>query len=78
MATFDMVLLDDKMRLEGDEDCGVGIHCRTCNTGGAPIAYYAGLNQPYPTTTEPDTTPVDTITALLEAGEAHASQHHAA
>lgn len=30
---------DERYWLVGDEDCGVGIQCRVCDTGGAPIAY---------------------------------------
>lgn len=74
-----MPTLDDSFRLVGDEDCGVGLDCRTCDRGGAPIAYYdAGLGQPYPTKLAPDVVPVDTIDALLDAGQQHLRTHHAA
>jgi hypothetical protein len=36
----------DDMNLMGDEDCGVGLHCRDCCDGGRPIAYYQGIS-PY-------------------------------
>ena len=48
-----MAHLDDVMRLVGDEDCGVGIDCRICDRGGAPIAYY----QHPPTTGSATTAP---------------------
>jgi len=67
--------LDELFRLVGDEDCGVGIDCRACDRGGAPIAYYAGLDQPYPTDAAPDVIPVDTIDALLAAAAEHAAAH---
>lgn len=71
MATF-----DELFRLSGDEDCGVGLDCRVCDRGGAPIAYYAGLDQPYPTGRAPDVVPVDTIAGLLSVGIAHQATHH--
>lgn len=67
--------LDELFRLVGDEDCGVGINCRICDRGGAPIAYYAGLDQPYPTELASDVVPVDTIAALISAAEKHAAVH---
>lgn len=65
---------DETFRLVGDEDCGVGLDCRLCDRGGAPIAYlthpddraYAGT----------DVQVVHTITPLLAAGEAHLFQAH--
>jgi hypothetical protein len=72
-----MVTLDELFRLVGDEDCGVGINCRVCDLGGAPIAYYdGGLGQPYPTAQAPDVVPVDTIEALLSAALDHRTTHH--
>jgi hypothetical protein len=68
--------LDRSFRLVGDEDCGVGIDCKVCDRGGAPIAYYGGLCQPYPTELAPDVIPVDTIEALLSAALHHQSTHH--
>lgn len=65
--------LDDVMRLVGDEDCGVGVDCRVCDRGGAPIAYYAGIDdRAYEGT---DVEVVHTITALIEAGQHHAASH---
>lgn len=71
-----MATLDELFRLVGDEDCGVGINCRLCDRGGAPVAYYAGLDQPYPTALAPDVVPVSTIGALLIAALDHRSDHH--
>lgn len=67
-----MATLDDVMRLVGDEDCGVGIDCRICDRGGAPIAYYAGISPAWLST---DVIVVDTITDLIEAGTHHAKSH---
>lgn len=68
-----MASLDDVMRLSGDEDCGVGIDCRVCDRGGAPIAYYTGIDdRTYEGT---DVEIVHTITALIEAGQRHADTH---
>lgn len=67
---------DEFFRLVGDEDCGVGLDCRLCDRGGAPIAYYPGISQPYPTTVAPDVIPADTISALFEAGQQHLWDRH--
>lgn len=64
--------LDEVMSLAGDEDCGVGMNCRICDRGGAPIAYYAGISPAYLDT---DVVLVDTITALIDAGQRHAATH---
>jgi hypothetical protein len=69
--------LDESCRLVGDEYCGVGIDCNLCDRGGAPIAYYVGLSQPYPTALAPDVVPVDTVVALLDAAHQHLREHHA-
>jgi len=63
-----MATIDDLMYLEGDEDCGVGISCRRCYRGGAPIAYYRGISSAYLGT---DVVLVRTITELIDAGHAH-------
>lgn len=34
--------IDERFRLVGDEDTGVGVHCLTCDTGGAPLAHLSG------------------------------------
>lgn len=68
-----MAHLDDVMRLVGDEDCGVGINCRVCDRGGAPIAYYTSPDDlAYQGT---DVERVHTIAALVEAGQRHAAAH---
>ena len=38
----------DRYYLLGDEDAGVGLHCRDCDTGGRPVMYY-GYSYPDPT-----------------------------
>jgi hypothetical protein len=60
--------------LVGDEDCGVGLHCATCYTGGAPIAWYDGygLPNPYPLREVPT---AHTIGALLALGDEHVRRH---
>jgi hypothetical protein len=64
--------LDEVMSLVGDEDCGVGINCRICDRGGAPVAYYAGISPAYLDT---DVVLVDTIAALIAAGQSHTAIH---
>jgi hypothetical protein len=42
-------VVDEHCHLVGDEDCGVGVACRTCDLGGQPIAYHPGISEnPYP------------------------------
>jgi len=46
---LDAETVDTHCYLVGDEDCGVGIYCRTCR--GLLIAYYSGIllaGDPYP------------------------------
>jgi len=70
-----MASFDDHLLLMGDEDGGVGINCRTCDRGGAPIAYY----EPYPggpaSYVGTDVVIVDSIEDLIAAGRAHAAGH---
>lgn len=33
--------VSDCLTLMGDEDCGVGLHCRESWDGGRPLAYYS-------------------------------------
>lgn len=67
---------DDFFWLVGDEDCGVGINCRVCDRGGAPVAYYAGISQPYPTAAAPDVVPTDTVAGLFATAVSHAREVH--
>ncbi len=71
--TMPSVDLDAAYWLAGDEDCGVGLHCRTCDRGGSPVAYYPGLTSPYED--RADVATVDTIAALLDAGRQHLTTH---
>lgn len=32
--------VDEYFYLSGDEDCDVGLMCRKCDRGGAPIVFY--------------------------------------
>lgn len=71
----DLVDFDEQFRLVGDEDTDVGLHCRFCERGGAPVAFYS---------TNPDAHHywkhiddmiiVDTITKLLQAGITHSTK----
>jgi hypothetical protein len=69
-----MAHLDDVMRLVGDEDCGVGIDCRVCDRGGAPIAYYQHPDDRFGYDGT-DVERVHTIDALIDAGRRHAATH---
>jgi hypothetical protein len=66
---------DQAFRVAGDEDGGVGLDCRLCDRGGAPIAYYSWPDdRTYEGT---DVVRVSTISALLDAGQQHLAQRHA-
>lgn len=67
--------LNEVMRLVGDEDCGVGLDCRLCDRGGAPVAYYQhpADHFGYEGT---DVVRVHTIMALLYAGQRHLDDIH--
>jgi len=64
----------DPYYLVGDEDCGVGLQCATCNTGGAPVVWYAGygVGNPYPEAKVPT---ARTIAELVALGDAHVRAH---
>jgi hypothetical protein len=73
-ASTQLKRLDQVLRLSGDEDCGVGLDCRLCDRGGAPIAYYSWPgDRTYEGT---DVVRVQTITALLSAGREHLHLRH--
>lgn len=60
---------DATLRLVGDEDSGVGLDCRLCDRGGAPIAYYSHPDdRTYQGT---DVVITHSVTALLNAGQSH-------
>jgi len=58
--------------LSGDEDGGVGLHCRDHFDGGRPLAYY-GAHSPYPATKVPAVT---TIRQLQEEAAKHLASNH--
>jgi hypothetical protein len=70
---MDALRLDEHLWLSGDEDCGVGINCRICDRGGAPVAYYEGISTGVYAGADVET--VSTISALISAGERHLAQH---
>jgi hypothetical protein len=71
---IDVVKLDGLFRLSGDEDCGVGLDCRECDRGGAPVAYYLGISDAY--ANDADVEVVETIAGLTAAAEWHAHEVH--
>jgi hypothetical protein len=64
----------DRLRLVGDEDCGVGIQCDDCWDGGRPLGYYVGIARYYDD--DPKVTVVDSIADLLAVGRAHLDEKH--
>jgi hypothetical protein len=72
-------VVDERKRepyyLVGDEDCGVGLNCSTCDTGGAPIAWYDGygLGNPYP---EAEVPTAHTVAELVALGDRHVRDIH--
>lgn len=73
MARVDLGTLD-RMRLVGDEDCGVGLDCLDCDLGGQPIAYYEGISPAYRDVTE--VAQVDSIVGLVLAAVTHRTTVH--
>lgn len=65
-----------RIRLAGDEDCGVGLKCRDCWDGGRPLAYL----RPHPGdtayTNDEKVAVVDATVDLLAVGRAHLDEHH--
>ncbi len=65
----------ERLRLVGDEDCGVGLECRDCWDGGRPLAYLRS----YPGDTtyqhDPKVSVVDDLAALLAVGRGHLDGH---
>jgi len=61
--------------LVGDEECGVGLHCSSCDTGGAPVVWYDGYGvaNPYP---ETDVPTAHTLAELLALGDHHVRDVH--
>lgn len=64
--------VDSALYLLGDEDAGVGLHCRPCDTGGRPVVYYTSGSSPYPV----DEVPVAaTLTEFLRLADDHLGEH---
>lgn len=60
------------MWLMGDEDCGVSLMCRLCDTGGKPFAYYEGISpNPYP-----DISTVGSVQELAYMERRHLREAH--
>lgn len=68
-------MADEPYHLVGDEDCGVGLHCSTCDTGGAPVVWYAGyrVSNSYP---EAEVPTADTVAELVILGDRHVRNLH--
>lgn len=74
-SAVDAAGVDEHCRLQGDEDCGVGVQCRTCDTGGQPIAWYNRYeDNPYP---EVETPTAKGIFELYLLANKHVREHHA-
>ncbi|MEV7013292.1 hypothetical protein [Streptosporangium sp. NPDC051022] len=71
---MNIAAIDARFQLIGDEDCGVGLHCRRCDRGGLPVAYYAGLCDPYDG--DPTVESVTAIFGLLAAADRHHRTAH--
>ncbi|HEY3259972.1 MAG TPA: hypothetical protein VGJ95_06825 [Pseudonocardiaceae bacterium] len=69
--------MDEILSLRGDEECGVDMVCRLCDTGGRPVVYYVGYGvpNPYPVAEVPS---ASTITELVALGEQHIRDVHSA
>ncbi|MFI0406600.1 hypothetical protein [Actinomadura sp. 3N508] len=63
----------ERFRLEGDENCGVALHCRDCDRGGRPLAYLTGVGGGYD---HPEVEETDTIMGLLTYADVHAWHAH--
>jgi hypothetical protein len=69
--------VDEILRLVGDEDCGVGVNCMQCDTGGRPVIWYDGysVENPYD---EAEVPTAHTIRELVALGDKHVRDVHAA
>jgi hypothetical protein len=68
--TMEFTAVFDRIRLVGDEGCGVGIHCRDCEDGGRPLGY---LGDPY---ADDAVIFVKTVPDLLAVGRRHREERH--
>lgn len=64
----------ERLRLVGDEDCGVGIECRDrdCWDGGRPLGYLGDDHY----RNDPAVTVVATVPELLAVGRRHLDERH--
>jgi len=60
----------DRIRLVGDEDCGVGLQCLDCDDGGRPLGY---LGDPFK---DDLVTFVTSVPELLAVGRRHLDEKH--
>ena len=66
----------DRLRLVGDEDCGVTMECKDCNNG-QPLAWLRPDPEYYPAFYDDYYIPtVDSINELLTYGLSHLDKHH--
>ena len=63
----------ERIRLVGDEDCGVGLECLDCWDGGRPLAYLPGIGAYYDDLL---VAVVDNVPDLLTAGRRHLDEKH--
>lgn len=63
----------DRIRLVGDEDCGVGIECLDCPDGGRPLGY---LGDGYGWANDIKVTVVTSVPGLLAVGRQHLDERH--
>jgi hypothetical protein len=68
--------IDELFSLCGDEDTGVGLHCRTCDRGGAPVAYLCPQGTRNPWARDADVAEARGIVSLLAVGRTHARMVH--
>lgn len=71
--TLIAALLDQRFHLSGDEDGGVGLHCRPCFDGGRPLAYYESSGD---VCVDPAVPTVATIPGLWAQAADHLATHH--
>lgn len=63
---------DGRYYLLGDEDAGVGLFCRDCDTGGIPVIYYGGVHP------DPAIPVTESIDEFFAARSRHDMTHPAA
>ena len=76
MAVVNIAALDARFWLSGDDEGNVGLRCRTCETGGQPIAYYDRFDPRPLYRDNPAVENVTTIFDLLAAAGRHERTAH--